>query len=225
MKTHTTYLHIPGLLNANELGDIANLSGQAVYENGKLTASDAARDAKNNLQLSNRDQAYISIQQIILQSLNCNALFRNAILPKQVYPFLISKYPRGMNYGWHVDSPIMGDMLRTDIAMTIFLNGPDGYEGGELELQTALGPAKFKLNAGDAICYPCCYVHRVNEVTEGCRHVAVTWIQSLVQTLEKRDILFGLSQVTESLYAKNTATEELSLLQQQYSNLLRMWAN
>jgi PKHD-type hydroxylase len=225
MKTHTAYLHIPGLLNTNELGDIAGLSGQAVYENGKLTASDAARDVKNNLQLSNRDQAYISIQQIVLQSLNRNTLFRTAVLPKQVYPFLISKYTQGMNYGWHVDSPIMGDMLRTDIAMTIFLNNPDEYAGGELELQTALGPAKFKLNAGDAICYPCSYVHRVNEVTEGCRHVAVTWIQSLVKTLEQRDILFGLSQVTESLYANKTATEELSLLQQQYSNLLRMWAN
>ncbi|MBS1522308.1 MAG: Fe2+-dependent dioxygenase [Bacteroidetes bacterium] len=225
MKTHTTYLHIPGLLNINELDDIANLSERAVYEKGKLTASDAAQNVKNNLQLSNGDQVYISIQHIILQSLNRNTLFRNAILPKQIYPFLISKYTQGMNYGYHVDSPVMGDMLRTDIAMTIFLNRPNEYEGGELELQTALGPAKFKLNAGDAICYPCSYVHRVNEVTEGCRHVAVTWIQSLVKTLEQRDILFGLSQVTESLYATKTANEELSLLQQQYSNLLRMWAN
>jgi len=225
MKMHTTYLHIPGLLNANELGNIASLSGQAVYENGKLTASDAAQEVKNNLQLSNREQAYVSIQQIILQSLNHNTLFRNAVFPRHVYPFLISKYTQGMSYGWHVDSPVMGDMLRTDIAMTIFLNSPDEYEGGELELQTPLGSAKFKLNAGDAICYPCSYVHQVNEVTAGCRHVAVTWIQSLVKNLEQRDILFGLYQVTESLYAKKTATEELSLLQQQYSNLLRMWAN
>src|SRR6185312_2935504 len=201
MNTQATYLHIAGLLSTGELRAIAGMSDQAVYENGKLTASDAAQDVKNNLQLNHQEQAYASIQQVILQSLNRNLLFRNAVLPQQVYPFLVSKYQQKMSYGWHVDSPVMGDMLRTDVAMTIFLNGPDEYEGGELELQTPLGPAKFKLNAGDAICYPCTYLHRVNEVTAGCRHVAVTWIQSLVRTPEQRNILFGLYQVTESLYS------------------------
>ncbi len=224
MNTQITYLHIPGLLNIDELRAIADISDQAVYENGKLTASDAARDVKNNLQLNQQEQAYTSIQQLLLQSLNRNLLFRNAVLPQHVYPFLISKYQENMSYGWHVDSPIMGDMLRTDIAMTIFLNGPNEYEGGELELQTPLGAAKFKLNVGDAICYPCTYVHRVNEVTSGCRHVAVTWVQSLVRNPEHRNILFGLHQVTESLYSKKNATEELGALQQHYSNLLRMWA-
>jgi PKHD-type hydroxylase len=224
MNTQTTYLHIPGLLSIDELRSIADMSDHAVYEDGKLSASNAAQQVKNNVQLSQQDQAYISIQQIILQSLNRNLLFRNAVLPQQVYPFLITKYHEHMSYGWHVDSPVMGDMLRTDVAMTIFLNQPTAYEGGEVELQTSLGPAKFKLNAGDAICYPCNYLHRVNEVTEGYRHVAVTWIQSLVKAPEQRNILFGLQQVTESLYSKKIATEELGALQQHYSNLLRMWA-
>jgi PKHD-type hydroxylase len=224
MILHDTYLHIPCLLKAEELSNIEMLSEQATYEDGRLTASGAAREVKNNLQLCDSGEAHSSIQQYILHNLNHSSLFRNAVFPQHIYPFLISKYHKGMSYGWHVDSPLMGNMMRTDIAMTIFLNAPDEYEGGELELQTPLGPAKFKLNAGDAICYPCTHLHRVNEVTAGCRHVAVTWIQSLVKTPEQRKMLFGLYQVTENLHKKNVAEEELGFLQQHYSNLLRMWA-
>jgi PKHD-type hydroxylase len=224
MGLHADYLHIPGLLDISSLAQIDKISAHASYADGRSTAYDSAKDVKNNLQLDARSQEYQQVQQVLLSALNQNPVFRNAVLPQHVYPFLVSKYQAGMKYGWHVDSPIMGNMMRTDVAMTVFLNSPDEYDGGELELQTSLGNAKFKLNKGDAICYPCTHVHQVNEVTGGIRHVAVTWIQSIIKSAEQRKLLFELYQVMDSLRQKNITGEEFNLLQQNYSNLLRMWA-
>ena len=129
-----------------------------------------------------------------------------------------------MAYGWHVDSPVMGNMIRTDIAITVFLNDPSAYEGGELELQTVAGTALYKLAKGDAICYPCTQLHQVRAVTKGERKVAVSWIQSMVRHAEQRKILFEINNVIDHLRQKELQSEEANLLLQTHSNLLRMWS-
>lgn len=220
-----TYLHIPKLISESEIHQIDFLFKSGAFDDGKLTAHSAAQEVKSNLQLNNQTKEHAAIQQSILEALNRNALFRNAVLPQSIHPFIISNYKPGMHYGWHVDSPVMGNMIRTDVAMTIFLNNPEEYDGGELELQTANGNVLYKLNKGDAICYPCTQVHRVREVTRGERNVAVSWVQSLVKETEHRKLLFELFQTTESLREKGIDGEEYLFLQQHYSNLLRMWAN
>jgi len=225
MYKQSVYLHVEGLLSAPQIEQLKLFSNQASYEDGRITASNAAREVKNNLQINTQSQQYMAMQQIMLGAMNQNHLFRNAILPKNVYPFLISKYKEGMNYGWHVDSPLMGNMMRTDVAMTIFLNDPSEYEGGELELQSPSGSILYKLNKGDAVCYPCTQLHQVREVTSGERHVAVTWIESMVRCPESRKILFDIQQVIDSLRSADLQSAEAHLLQQNHSNLLRMWCN
>jgi PKHD-type hydroxylase len=225
MTTQSTYLIINNLLNPLQINQIHNLLDDKVFENGKLTASNAAREVKHNLQMHTQSQEYLSLQQILLMALNSSQLFRQAVFPKHIYPFLVSKYKQGMSYGWHVDSPLMGDLMRSDIAMTIFLNDASEYEGGELELQTPTGNQLYKLNAGDVICYPCTQLHQVREVVKGERKVAVTWVQSLLKSAEQRKILFELQQVIESLRAKDLKSDEANLLQQSHSNLLRMWCD
>jgi PKHD-type hydroxylase len=223
MNYNATYFHIDRLLNNEQLQQIEQLQSQANYLDGKLTASNAAKEVKHNLQMDVQNQSYMQIQQLLIMSLNQHSLFKGATLIKKVYPFLLSKYESGMEYGWHVDSPLMGDMMRTDIALTIFLNNPEEYEGGELELQTPLGSQLYKLKAGDAICYPCQQLHRVRTVTSGARKVAVTWIQSLVKNSEQRKMLFDMQQVINHLHSQ-LETESANSLQQIHSNLLRMWA-
>lgn len=220
-----TYLSIRNLLSDNEVRDIHVLFKSGAFDDGRLTAHSAAKEVKSNLQLKHQTQEHAAIQQIILAALNRNSVFRNAILPQSIHPFIISNYKPGMHYGWHVDSPVMGNMIRTDVALTIFLNDPEEYDGGELELQTANGNVLYKLNKGDAICYPCTQVHRVREVTRGERNVAVSWVQSLVKETVHRKMLFEIFQITENLRNKALNEEEYLLLQQHYSNLLRMWAN
>jgi len=220
-----TYLHIQKLLGEDDINQINFLFKSALFDDGRLTASSAAKEVKSNLQLNHQTQEHAAIQQNILAALNRNTLFRNAVLPHSIHPFVISNYKPGMHYGWHVDSPVMGNMIRTDVALTIFLNDPEEYDGGELELQTANGNILYKLNKGDAICYPCTQVHRVREVTRGERNVAVSWVQSLVKETVYRKMLFEIFQVTENLRSKALVEEEYLVLQQHYSNLLRMWAN
>ena len=222
---NNTYLHIPDLLSETEVHDIRFLFKSGAFDDGRLTAYSAAKEVKSNLQLNHQTQEHAAIQQNILAALNRNTLFRNAVLPHSIHPFVISNYKPGMHYGWHVDSPVMGNMIRTDVALTIFLNDPEEYDGGELELQTANGNILYKLNKGEAICYPCTQVHRVREVTRGERNVAVSWVQSLVKETVYRKMLFEIFQVTENLRSKALAEEEYLVLQQHYSNLLRMWAN
>jgi len=220
------FIQIPGLLKPQELSAIESLISKASFVDGKITASAAAKAVKNNLQVdANNKEVLNELHPLLDKALNDSPLFHAAAMPHHVYPYIISKYSAGRYYGWHVDSPIMGDPpIRTDLAMTIFLSDPAAYEGGELILQTAAGPVTLKPPKGDAILYPCQYLHCVNEIRSGERLAAVTWVQSKIKSPEQREILFNLSQVQAVLNQKDMHAPESTLLMQSYSNLVRMWA-
>ena len=220
------FIHIPALLKPEEITEIENLSSKADFIDGKLTASLAAKAVKNNLQLDQTNQEIAGqIQGIIRKALADSPIFQVAAMPQQIYPAIISKYSQKKYYGWHVDSPVMGNPpIRTDLAITIFLSDPSSYEGGELMLQTNSGMITFKPPKGDAIVYPCQFLHCVNEVKSGERMAAVTWVQSQVKSPEQREILFNLNQIHALLYQRDAHAPETNLLLQSYSNLVRMWS-
>lgn len=221
------YLQIPQLLNTEKLQAIDQLLSNSDFIDGKSTATAAAREVKNNTQIDIRDQKTLPlIQQHIVDALNHSDVFKNAVHPRHIYPPLVSKYRQGMSYGNHVDSPMMGayPAMRIDIAMTVFLNDPSSYEGGELEVQSPAGTLLYKLNKGDAIIYPCTQVHQVKEVTKGVRQVAVTWIQSHIRDAAQRQILFELYSIHKALSQANPNSAEANQLLQTHSNLVRLWA-
>ena len=218
-------IQIPQLLIHEKLTQIDALMESSLFVDGANTASMAAKSVKNNLQIDkNNTQTLPQLQSIILKALETSPLFQIATLPKHIYPIIFSKYSEGMTYGWHVDSPQMGSpAIRTDLAMTIFLSDPSTYEGGELLIQGSQGVTAYKPNRGDAVVYPCMYLHCVNPITQGERRAAVTWIQSEIGSVEKRQILFDMNQIHGSLYQKDPNSIEANLLLQTHSNLLRMW--
>lgn len=219
-------VHIPALLTTDELSIIDALIAKANFVDGKLTASMAAKEVKNNLQVESNSEYLAQIQKMISTALEQSPLFNIAALPKNIHPFLISKYTAGKYYGWHVDSPVMGNpLIRTDLAMTIFLSDPATYEGGELMIQSDTGATSFKPAKGDAILYPCQYLHCVNEIKSGERVAAVTWVQSNVKDPAQRQILFQINQVHSALYQQAPNAEATNLLLQTHSNLFRMWAD
>ncbi len=219
--------HIPALLKQEELTALEKLINEANFTDGKITASMAAKEVKNNQQLDGVDSAtMISIQQILNNAILSSPFFQAAAQPKKVHPFIISKYGPRQFYGWHVDSPIMGEpAIRTDLAMTIFLSHPTAYQGGELMIQTSAGNVAMKPAKGDAVLYPCQFLHCVNEIKNGERLAAVTWAQSNIQSPEKRQLLFELNQVHALLQQKDKHAPETNQLLQTYSNLFRMWAD
>ena len=219
-------VHIPELLTAAELTTIDALIANAGFVDGKLTASMAAKDVKNNLQIEANNENLAEIQKIISTALAQSPLFNIAALPKHIQPVLVSKYSPGKYYGWHVDSPMMGNPpIRTDLAMTIFFSDPGTYEGGELVIQSDTGTANFKPSKGDAVLYPCQYLHCVNEIKSGERVAAVTWVQSNVKDPGQRQILFHLNQVHSALFQQAPNAPATNLLLQTHSNLFRMWAD
>ncbi len=211
-----------GFLGAEALAAARRLMDGARFQEGAATATDAAREVKRNLQVDPADQRSVQpLQQLLLQAINGSRAFREAVLPKDVHDPRFALYRPGMTYGWHVDSPLMGHPpVRTDFAMTVFLDGPEAYEGGELELQTPGGLVSHKLPAGDAVVYPCGYLHRVAPVTSGQRRVMATWIQSLVPDPVHRAILAALQAIHAKLEPQSP---EALGLQQQLANLTRLW--
>jgi len=99
---------------------------------------------------------------------------------------------KGSHYDWHVDKmPIptpyntsdsgSQDSLIRKISFTIFLNDPNEYEGGELDIEVR-GPTSdkrydtFKHPEGTIVVFPSSKWHRVRPVTSGVRKSLVGWV-------------------------------------------------
>ncbi|WDF53915.1 Fe2+-dependent dioxygenase [Mucilaginibacter sp. KACC 22063] len=220
------YTYINELLTASEVDQIAGIVTKTTFVSGAATASGAAKNVKNNEQLQFNDVQLQNINHIIQNALVKSPLFREATFVRHILPFMVSRYLPGMEYGWHVDSPLMsggGGTIRADLSMTIFLTDPAEYEGGELEIESDSGLQKFKLPKGHAIIYPTTKLHRVAPVTQGLRLVAISWLQSFVKDTEKRDMLFQLKALQEMLNQQQQGSQVHLSSQQIYSNLLRMF--
>lgn len=215
------------LLTPEILQQIHLLLAKAHYIDGRATASDAAKAVKNNLQIDMSDKTVLPVlQQLMGQAVVTDQRFHQVFYAATAYPFMFSRCEVGMGYGKHVDSPIMGNPpIRTDLAMTIFLDDPASYDGGELVINTGDREIVYKPAAGDAVVYPCQYIHHVNPVTRGVRNVCVTWFQSTVRSAEHRQALANLMHVYNQLAAKDPQSDEARILQQTWSNLLRLWAD
>ncbi len=217
---------IPELLNTAQLEKIHELLEPARFVDGKLSAGMAASKVKENEELALEPELLKRLYRVVMASVGHSTLFRNAALPAKVADFIFARYRPGMRYGDHVDDPIMGQgpRFRSDVSMTIFLNPPEAYDGGELVIRTPFGDQHVKLPAGHAVVYPSASVHRVAEVTRGERWVALTWIQSFVRDAARRELLYELNQSREALLRTEPDSDLSKNVDRSYVNLLRMWA-
>ncbi len=219
-------LTIPELLNPAQLAKIHETLAGATVVDGKLTAGFAAARVKRNEELQPEPERMRRLVRIIMASLGHHPTFRFGVLPHRVADPIFARYRPGMNYGEHVDDPIMGSggpRFRSDVSMTIFLNPPEAYEGGELLIRMPFGEQKVKLSAGDAVIYPSSSLHRVTEVGRGERLVALTWIQSYVRDPAQRELLYELNLARERLLQDAPTDITTNYVDRSYANLLRMW--
>lgn len=224
----SSIIHVKQLLKPEELQQIDFLLQQIPFEDGRNTATGAAKEVKRNMQATREEnQNKRHIQQIVFNAVATSPLIQAAIMPKNILPPIISKYQDSMEYGWHTDSPVMtiDYTIRVDLSMTLFLSDPESYKGGELVIHTPSGYVPYKLNKGDAIIYPTTRLHCVNPVTEGERIACVTWMQSLIKDTEKRELLFQLKTIQEAIASKDLKSTENLMLLQVFSNLMRMWTD
>lgn len=218
---------IPDVLSNNQIAHVQKILAQSNFVDGKLSAGKHAQRVKNNEELSSNDSMLNELNNLVMGSLVQNKTYQNAAFPHRIATAFYARYSAGMAYGDHIDDPVMGPpgaTYRTDVSITVFLNNPEDYDGGELTINSSIGAQQFKLPAGQAIMYPSGSLHHVAEVTKGERLVAVTWCQSMIRDPAKRELLYNLNQARESLMKKDSNSTETAQVDTTYINLVRMWA-
>ncbi len=220
-------LPIPGVLKADEAALARSWLADARFVDGRLSAGAAARRVKSNQELEAGAPELERLNRLVMENLARHPVYRAGALPLHAASPSYARYRPGMAYGDHLDDPIMGAggvMYRSDIAITVFLNAPEEYDGGELVIRTPAADQEVKLPAGDAVLYPATSIHRVNPVTRGERLVAVTWVQSLVRDAARRELLYGLNAAREKLLQSAPEAAETAQVNAAYLNLIRMWS-
>ena len=222
-------LHIPNVLNNEQLIKCREILNNAEWIDGKLTAGSQAINVKSNLQLSENSEELKILRNIITQALRTNPLFVSATLPNHIISPFVNRYENSASYGNHVDNSILydatvGKNFRTDVSSSLFFTDPDEYEGGEMVIEDTFGLHEVKLPAGDLILYPSTSLHRVEPVVSGVRMVSFMWTQSMIRSAWKRNILFELDNTIQSLRAKYGETQETLNLSIHYHKLIQEWA-
>ncbi len=219
-------IRIPAVLNREQLLVVNDLLATAGFADGRRSAGAAAQRVKSNEEIAAESAQYQPLNNIVMNSLVRHPVYLGAALPNRIAAPFYARYLAGMEYGPHVDDPVMGDQprYRSDLAITVFLSDPQSYSGGELVVRTAFGEQFIKYAAGDAVMYPSSSRHRVAPVTEGVRLVAVTWVQSLIRDPVKRELLYELHQARESMLKSLPDSRETQHVDTAYVNLVRMWA-
>lgn len=215
------------VLTTQDLQHIHELIDRAEWQSGKLSAGAYAEEIKNNEEMHQGCDSWRAINQLVVTRLYKHPEFQRAALPSRVSAAFISRYGAGMKFLAHVDDPVMGSATgryRSDVAISVFLNDPLSYDGGELAIHTRFGPVSVKLNAGSAVVYPASSLHEVTEIKSGHRLACVLWAQSLVRSAEQREILSELDEARQALHLSAKAAQVTKTVDRAYTNLLRLWA-
>ena len=90
-------------------------------------------------------------------------------------PAQITEYIKGGFYGWHMDTSVDMDSEPAvrKLSMTLLLNDPSEFEGGELQIAGAQNTKLMK--QGHATIFASFLQHTVTPVTRGVRRSLVMW--------------------------------------------------
>jgi PKHD-type hydroxylase len=223
-------LEIPGVLAAEQVATARQMLDDAAWVDGRVTAGHQSARAKENMQLPEDHPTSRQLGDMILAALQRNALFISAALPLRVFPPLFNRYQGGQSFGNHVDNAIRqlpggGMRIRTDLSATLFLAGPEEYDGGELMVEDTYGVHSVKLPAGHMVLYPSTSLHNVRPVTRGARIASFFWIQSMVRDDGARTLLFDLDSAIQLVAGEIPNSPAPVQLTAVYHNLLRRWAD
>ncbi len=226
-------LHLQDVLSPDELRSARAVLNSASWTDGRATSGAQSAQVKNNEQLPIDAAPARKLQQLVMAALNRHATFFSAALPKRVLPPMFNRYAGATNtFGNHIDNAVrfipgsQGERVRTDISCTLFLSGPDEYDGGELMVEDTFGAKAVKLPAGDMVIYPGTSVHRVEPVTRGARLASFFWVESMVRSDEQRRLLFDMDRHLMRLRESTGETDPSVIgLTGTYHNLLRLWAD
>ena len=157
------------------------------WKDGNLTVINNTQPRKKVLETFNQD-----VFDIIWSDLDKQMDFHSIVVPNITNNLIISKITEGGYYKCHFDSEYAGTY-----STTIFLNEPDEYVGGDLQLLIDGHLKNFKLKAGWGVTYATGIPHQVLTVTEGVRYASVFWSKSLITDPFIREIYYSLNNIQQ----------------------------
>lgn len=217
------------LLQNYEIKTIQQILNHISYIPGKISTG-KNEQVKISQVVDQKDPNYKNIYNILSNSISKNNIFSSLLAVKKITPPTVVNYTDGCFYDWHVDEIQICDVI-THYSMTIFLNDPTEYDGGELVLKRDGKEEKYKLNAGKALIYSTGMLHKVNKVESGNRLVSISWIESLISDEFMRNCIFEIGKFTSNLHQecnKNNnvlveADKKLLPLEQIRINMMRQY--
>ena len=158
--------------------EIIDLSSTLKKEQGKIKQKDATEDDKKRRDSTiswipfNKMQSMYDDLIHLIQKINRNHFgFSNIQITEKAQ---VSEYSKGQFYHWHTDTSM--DMVTEPpvrkLSMTLLLNDPSEFEGGNLEIA---GKNLSRMKQGHAAIFASFLQHRVTPVTKGVRKSLVVW--------------------------------------------------
>ena len=154
--------------------EIINLSTTLEKENGKTFNKDEKKLRQSTISwipFNKMELVYNDINDIV-QKINRNHFgFDKIQLTEQAQ---VTEYSKGQFYEWHTDTRIQ---METEppvrkLSMTVLLNDPSEFEGGNLEIANlTMNP----MQQGHAAIFASFLQHRVAPITKGVRRSLVMW--------------------------------------------------
>ena len=215
------------LLAPNAARELLENTEKLRWEDGVKTAG-AAQTRKRNEQLTIQTPGARPHLQRLAERVMSHPEVRAFAEPKRMSRILLGRYFEGCRYGVHNDAPITSGagqgQGRADVSFTVFLAGPDAYEGGHLCLHSPFGETRIKGDAGSAVLYDTGLMHEVEEITSGQRVVCVGWIESWIPDASARAVLQDLAPAIRAAAQDDPECEEAVRLRRIRANLVRRWA-
>ena len=182
------------------------------WKDGNLTVINQILPQKKLFETFNQD-----VFDIIVSDLDKDMDFNSIVVPDETNNLIISKITEGGYYKCHLDSEFAGNY-----STTIFLNEPDEYVGGDLQLLIDGNLKNFKLKAGWGITYLTGIPHQVLSVTEGVRYAGIFWSTSIISDPFMREIYHSLSNIQQKLDSNDIIYSNLKEFADDPSNQIEM---
>ena len=177
-------LQIPDILSAEQVAEFRARLDAADWADGRITAGHQSAKAKE----TRSSGGFAGRPRTRPAGARCVGTQQHLLLrgvAAQDLSAAVQSLRRGQSFGFHVDNAVRYDRsrgvaepVRTDVSATLFLAGPEEYDGGELIIEDTFGTQAVKLPAGHLVLYPGTSLHRVAPVTRGARVASFFWIQS-----------------------------------------------
>lgn len=220
------------LLTAEQVSKINHHFDSAPFKDGIVQSDNknaVNKEAKDNYVMAQTSSQYRKCIDIVQTAFHGVADFSSCYVLKEMTVPIFTEYREGGFYKPHVDDLTIGG-IKTHHSMTLFLNEPDEYEGGELVLVVGDTEYFFKPPAGTILIYPTGLKHHINPVISGKRRVALMWAASAVEDTFMRYQLIDLSKAVINASKTYPGTDDESKLavlpfEQIRVNFLREYGN